>query len=157
MHFLFKLKARKYRNSCLILWKILHMIPNMVVVDNDNNLVESSPEKQSSDHTADRYCCWYTNLCYVSTSTTFFPTRTFLLFHTSIVARLHEIGLIREHILFPRSLTDFPSWSKGLNISPTLRERLWKKMTSRRLLGYHDNKRRGAVRGIISRGVLLWR
>lgn len=29
------------------------MIPNMVVVDNDNNLVESSPEKQSSDHTAD--------------------------------------------------------------------------------------------------------
>lgn len=53
VHFLFKLKARKYRNSCLILWKILHMIPNMVVVDNDNNLVESSPEKQSSDHTAD--------------------------------------------------------------------------------------------------------
>lgn len=29
------------------------MIPNMVVVDNDNHLVESSPEKQSSDHTAD--------------------------------------------------------------------------------------------------------
>lgn len=85
------------------------MIPNMVVVDIHNNLVESSPEKQSSHHTADRYCCCQTNLCYASTSTTFFPTHTFLLFHTSVAMRLHEIVLIREHILFPRSLTDFPS------------------------------------------------